>query len=162
MQQEEVAATDPIRPFHGRHWLLPYAAPDVAGTYLGPITLTITDAPGQGPMRDTGQLTATVTQSGATVTISATARWPWGDQAVWSNVVGTIDTVGTFTGPAAEGPHGPGLRPRALRLAADDVHPQHDALYHAGRHRQLWTVRVLGQAHQMTRSRGGYRKEANR
>ena len=53
-------------------------------------------------MRDTGQLTATVTQSGATVTISATARWPWGDQAVWSNVVGTIDTVGTFTGPAAE------------------------------------------------------------
>ena len=73
--------------------------PDVAGTYRGPITLTITDAPGHGPMRDTGQFTVTVTQDGSTVTISATARWPWGNQVVWTDTVGTIDTLGTFTSP---------------------------------------------------------------
>ena len=76
----------------------PAGVPDVAGTYRGPITLTITGAPGHLPMRDTGQFTVTATQAGSTVTLSATARWPWGDQVVWTDVAGTIDTLGTFTG----------------------------------------------------------------
>ena len=72
--------------------------PDVAGTYRGTITMTITGASGHSPMRDTGQFTVTVTQDGSTVTISATARWPWGDQVVWTDLVGTLDTLGTVTG----------------------------------------------------------------
>ena len=78
----------------------PAGVPDVAGTYRGPITLTITGAPGHSPMRDTGEFTVIAVQDGATVTISATARWPWGDQTVWTDRVGTIDTLGTFTSPS--------------------------------------------------------------
>ena len=74
----------------------------VSGIYRGPITMTITGAPGHGPMRDTGQLTATVTQDGSLVTLSADAEWTTGHQVVWRNVVGTIDSLGLWTGPRAE------------------------------------------------------------
>ena len=45
--------------------------PDVAGTYSGTLTLTITGAPGHPPMRGPSTLIVTVTQSGNEVTLSS-------------------------------------------------------------------------------------------
>ena len=78
--------------------------PDVAGTYRGPVTLTIPRAPGYSPMRDTGQMTVTVTQAGTTVTLTATVTWPWsgGPETIWRDAVGTLDAIGTWTAPRGE------------------------------------------------------------
>ncbi len=76
----------------------------VAGTYRGPVTLTIPNAPGEPPMRDTGQLTVSVTQDGPTVTLTGTVDWPWtgGHETIWRDVVGTLNAIGTWTGPPAQ------------------------------------------------------------
>ena len=74
--------------------------PDVAGTYSGILTLTITGAPGHPPMRGTSTLVVTVTQSGSEVTLSATQTWPGeSPQLIWDGVMGTVDAIGIFTGP---------------------------------------------------------------
>ena len=76
-------------------------APDVAGTYSGSITLTITDAPGYAPMRGDSTLVVIVTQVGHEVTLTGTQAWP-GESPIliWDGVMGTIDAIGIFTGPA--------------------------------------------------------------
>ena len=74
--------------------------PDVAGTYSGILTLTITGATGHPPMRGTSTLVVTVTQSGSEVTLSATQTWPGeSPQLIWDGVRGTVDAIGIFTGP---------------------------------------------------------------
>ena len=77
--------------------------PDIAGTYSGTLTLTITGAPGHPPMRGTSTLVVTVTQSGSAVTLSATQTWP-GESPIliWDGVRGTVDSLGIFTGPEAK------------------------------------------------------------
>ena len=65
--------------------------PDIAGTYSGTLTLTITGAPGHPPMRGTSTLVVTVTQSAG--------KSP---QLIWDGVRGTIDAIGIFTGPEAK------------------------------------------------------------
>ena len=75
-------------------------APDVAGTYSGPLTVTVTDAPGYNDMRGTSTFTVTVTQSGNTVTLSGTQTWPGeSPEIIWDGVMGTIDASGIFTWP---------------------------------------------------------------
>ena len=77
--------------------------PDIAGTYSGTLTLTITGAPGHPPMRGTSTLVVTVTQSGSEVTLSGTQTWPGeSPQLIWDGVRGTIDAIGIFTGPEAK------------------------------------------------------------
>ena len=77
--------------------------PDVAGTYSGPLTLTITGAPGHPPMRGPSTLVVTVTQSGNEVTLSGTHSWPGESPIlVWDRVRGTVDAIGIFTGPEAK------------------------------------------------------------
>ena len=74
--------------------------PNVAGTYSGTITLTITGAPGHPPMRGPSRLIVTVTQSGKEVTLTGTQAWPGESPTlIWDGVRGTIDAVGIFTGP---------------------------------------------------------------
>ena len=76
--------------------------PDVAGTYSGTLTLTITGAPGHPPMRGTSTLVVTATQSGREVTLSGTQAWPGeSPQLLWDGVRGTVDAIGIFTGPEA-------------------------------------------------------------
>ena len=75
--------------------------PNVAGTYSGVLTQTVTGAPGHPPMRGTSTLVVTVTQSGKEVTLSGTQTWP-GESPIllWDMVMGTIDASGIFSGPA--------------------------------------------------------------
>ena len=75
--------------------------PDVAGTYSGTLTLTITGAPGHPPMRGPSTLVVTVTQVGHEVTLTGTQAWPGESPIlVWDGVRGTIDAIGIFSGPA--------------------------------------------------------------
>ena len=78
------------------------SASDVAGTYSGPLTVTVTGAPGYDPMRGTSTLTVTVTQSGSEVTVSMTQTWPGqSPEIIWDSVRGTVDAIGIFTLPPA-------------------------------------------------------------
>ena len=74
--------------------------PDVAGTYSGTLTQTVTGAPGHPPMRGTSSLVVTVTQSGSEVSLTGTQTWP-GESPIllWDGVKGTIDALGIFTWP---------------------------------------------------------------
>ena len=88
--------------------------PDIAGTYSGTLTLTITGAPGHPPMRGTSTLVVTVTQSAG--------KSP---QLIWDGVRGTIDAIGIFTGPEAKGLNGRGLWPGQVQEPSYSVLSRH-------------------------------------
>ena len=76
--------------------------PDIAGTYSGPMTVTVTGATGYDAMRGTSTLTITVTQSGSEVTVSMTQTWPGeSPEILWDSVRGTVDAIGILTLPPA-------------------------------------------------------------
>ena len=122
------------------------AVPDVAGTYSGTITLTITGS--RRPMRGTSTLVVTVAQSGNEVTLSGTQRWP-GESPIliWDGVRGTIDSLGIFSGPALRDSTDPEcgrVRYRSRRLAVLRRHPQ---LRLGGGHGPVRSVRVPRHPH---------------
>ena len=74
------------------------AIPQVAGTYNGELTMTVTDAPGEPPMRGTADMEAIVRQREWRVTLDGTITWP-GElpTVIWNDVDGTIDRRGRVT-----------------------------------------------------------------
>ena len=107
--------------------------PNVAGTYSGILTLTITGADGHPPMRGTSTLVVTVTQSGSEVTLSATQTWP-GESPIllWDGVRGTIDSLGIFTGSERKKLDGPGVWPRPVQEQPATVLRRHSQLQPGG------------------------------
>ena len=76
---------------------------DVAGTYRGELTLTVTDAPGYDPMRGTADMTVTAIQTGRQVQIHGTITWPGEEPTViWDGVMGTVDDNGVWHGAERE------------------------------------------------------------
>ena len=73
---------------------------DVGGTYRGPLTMTILDAPGRPTMKDTADMRVTVNQSGPNVTITGVITWPGEEpDTIWDRVSGTVGNDGIFRGP---------------------------------------------------------------
>ena len=80
--------------------------PQVAGIYTGPITITVTGAPGEPPIRGTAAMTITVTQVGREVTLTGTLTAPGEPPtALWDDdkpLTGTVDDNGVFHGSNPE------------------------------------------------------------
>ena len=76
---------------------------DLAGTYRGVLTLKITDAPREPPMREDADMAITVTQTGSSVTLSGTIQWPGEPvEDVFQRLTGTVDEDGVFHGDDPE------------------------------------------------------------